>query len=358
MLQVVMELWLSGSSMEMLTEANNLVQASCAVLREATAHILPVPTCPHYRFSVRDVFRVFRSLLMADPGCRATPHRLSALWYHEMLRVMYDRLLDTELQTWFMEMVCSTMASYDVSLDKKAIGDADGQEVLFCSYLRGRGDTYRPVFPFDDPVADQTRAELAAKKAEETARVQAEEEAALIAAAASVAATDGETTDTQDAKPSQRGPSARKSKMTRSKSAKHGARNSDTGPAAEPSQPAAEGAAAANSTGLDDATAGAAPTPAQATGATTEQASAAKKDTREAAKGKEGSGQDRPEGDGSTLWKKPLLTEPEIQQKRARILSDLQAATPGTPTSPLLCELIDCYQVSQAALWCRPPAVR
>jgi dynein heavy chain len=94
-----------GCSTAVRTEAHALVEASCTVLREVSSRLLPVPSRPHYLFTVRDLARVFQGVITASKAAITTPDRFAVLWYHETMRSMFDKLLDTSLRRWFMSML-------------------------------------------------------------------------------------------------------------------------------------------------------------------------------------------------------------------------------------------------------------
>lgn len=280
-----MENGLAGADVDILTEATNLAQASCAVLREVSLRLLPVPSRPHYRYTVRDMARVFQSVLGASSPCRASPRRLATLWYHEVLRVLYDRLLDADLQKWFMAMLAGVISSHDISLDTKRLGDVDGQEVLFCNFIRQRGEEYTAVIPFSDGYEEEGTG-LAPREATEVQPTADEPEETLPLKEESRAGGRPRPKETSARKRRKRVTSTRKLEQT---------------------EVAEEGG--------------------------------------EVKKAGAGGDKEAPSPAEASLFHSPEMTREEVMQRSAELRRKLLSAEDGSHTGPLLAELIDCYQI-------------
>lgn len=103
--QAICDVSLVGCSSDVRTEAHALVEASCTVLREMSSRLLPVPSRPHYLFSVRDLARVFQGIMTASKDAIVSPESFAVLWYHETMRSMFDKLLDPSLRHWFLSLL-------------------------------------------------------------------------------------------------------------------------------------------------------------------------------------------------------------------------------------------------------------
>lgn len=113
-----------------------MVQATMAVYKDAMDSFLPTPSKSHYIFNLRDFARVIRGVLLAphthmQVGVKtkitclirlfwialSLPHvlyvgficqdgdKLIRLWIHEVYRVFYDRLIDSEDKETFFSIV-------------------------------------------------------------------------------------------------------------------------------------------------------------------------------------------------------------------------------------------------------------
>eukprot|EP00873_Tetraselmis_striata_P027558 jgi/Tetstr1/447822/TSEL_035152.t1 len=139
--KAICDVSLVGCSSDVRTEAHALVEASCTVLREMSSRLLPVPSRPHYLFSVRDLARVFQGIMTASKDAIVSPESFAVLWYHETMRSMFDKLLDPSLRHWFLSLLTKVMQGYSC-ITRKTVGDPDGMEVLFANFYRQRGDVY------------------------------------------------------------------------------------------------------------------------------------------------------------------------------------------------------------------------
>ena len=59
---------------------------------------MPTPAKSHYVFNMRDISKVFQGLYLADKNFYESKEQIIKLWGHEILRVFYDRLINTDDQ--------------------------------------------------------------------------------------------------------------------------------------------------------------------------------------------------------------------------------------------------------------------
>ena len=125
-----------------------MVQATMSVYKDTIDSFLPTPSKSHYIFNLRDFARVIRGVLLAphthmqvreggknreiDRVCsRNSPlckflvalfqdgDKLIRLWIHEVYRVFYDRLIDSEdRDTFFMIVKENTSNFFKMNLEK------------------------------------------------------------------------------------------------------------------------------------------------------------------------------------------------------------------------------------------------
>ncbi|XP_035537407.1 dynein heavy chain 3, axonemal [Morone saxatilis] len=82
-----------------------MVQATMAVYKDAMDSFLPTPSKSHYIFNLRDFARVIRGVLLAPHTHMQDGDKLIRLWIHEIYRVFYDRLIDSEDKETFFGIV-------------------------------------------------------------------------------------------------------------------------------------------------------------------------------------------------------------------------------------------------------------
>uniref|UniRef100_A0A8C0VQ27 Dynein axonemal heavy chain 3 n=1 Tax=Cyanistes caeruleus TaxID=156563 RepID=A0A8C0VQ27_CYACU len=73
-----------------------MVQATSVLYKLAVDNFLPTPSKSHYVFNLRDFSRVIKGVLLC-PHTHLQVNKLIRLWVHEVYRVFYDRLNDSEL---------------------------------------------------------------------------------------------------------------------------------------------------------------------------------------------------------------------------------------------------------------------
>jgi len=58
--------------------------------------LLPTPSKSHYTFNLRDIWKVFQGICSGHPKQISDVPCMVRLWYHENMRVFYDRLTTEE----------------------------------------------------------------------------------------------------------------------------------------------------------------------------------------------------------------------------------------------------------------------
>ncbi|KAK1794827.1 hypothetical protein P4O66_009897, partial [Electrophorus voltai] len=96
-----------------------LVQTTLAVYKDVLGRFLPTPSKSHYIFNLRDFSRVIKGVLLCPHTHMQEGNKLIRLWIHEVYRVFYDRLIDTDDRETFFHIVRERTADYfKQSLDK------------------------------------------------------------------------------------------------------------------------------------------------------------------------------------------------------------------------------------------------
>ncbi|CAG5890787.1 unnamed protein product [Menidia menidia] len=96
-----------------------MVQATMSVYKDTIDSFLPTPSKSHYIFNLRDFARVIRGVLLAPNTHMQDGDKLIRLWIHEVYRVFYDRLIDTDdKETFFAIVKENTSNFFKMSLEK------------------------------------------------------------------------------------------------------------------------------------------------------------------------------------------------------------------------------------------------
>eukprot|EP01028_Stygiella_incarcerata_P006524 TRINITY_DN2668_c0_g1_i2.p1 TRINITY_DN2668_c0_g1~~TRINITY_DN2668_c0_g1_i2.p1 ORF type:complete len:4588 (-),score=1267.00 TRINITY_DN2668_c0_g1_i2:3353-17116(-) len=109
---------------------NTTVEVYSSVLKT----LLPTPSKSHYVFSLRDLSRVFEGLLRAHKDFQDSRESMARMWVHELMRVFHDRLVTSDDQKWFVDLVSEKLTS-SFSLKYNALFPGP-LPPLFCDFLR------------------------------------------------------------------------------------------------------------------------------------------------------------------------------------------------------------------------------
>jgi MoxR-like ATPase len=88
-----------------------MAKASIAVYEQCSKHLLPVPSKMHYIFSLRNLVRVLKGILLVDAANIADNNQFIRLWYHEMMREFHDRFNAPGDRDWFVRGLNSVLAA-------------------------------------------------------------------------------------------------------------------------------------------------------------------------------------------------------------------------------------------------------
>uniref|UniRef100_A0A6I8PID9 Dynein axonemal heavy chain 3 n=1 Tax=Ornithorhynchus anatinus TaxID=9258 RepID=A0A6I8PID9_ORNAN len=121
--------WHFGKGFDML------VQATMTIYKTAVENFLPTPSKSHYVFNLRDFSRVIQGVLL----CPHTHLQLIRLWIHEVYRVFYDRLIDSEDRQVFFSMVKETTFNcFKKNVEK--VGDDNIRSLFFGDFVKPESD--------------------------------------------------------------------------------------------------------------------------------------------------------------------------------------------------------------------------
>lgn len=78
------------------------------VYKSVVEKFLPTPSKSHYVFNLRDFARVVFGVLLIPSTHLQEGDKLIRLWIHEVYRVFYDRLIDSNDRVMFFDMMKET----------------------------------------------------------------------------------------------------------------------------------------------------------------------------------------------------------------------------------------------------------
>eukprot|EP00002_Diphylleia_rotans_P012132 TRINITY_DN2375_c0_g1_i1.p1 TRINITY_DN2375_c0_g1~~TRINITY_DN2375_c0_g1_i1.p1 ORF type:complete len:4335 (+),score=913.34 TRINITY_DN2375_c0_g1_i1:198-13202(+) len=138
---IILESQMVDFSAEIKTQTDRCISATLDLYRAISKTLLPTPSKSHYIYNSRDLFRIFRGILMADPKRLTKMPQFVRLWYHECTRVFSDRLVNEQDREWYREAMNELTYRYYGKLWKEF---HDGDKLLFCDFANSER-TYQQV---------------------------------------------------------------------------------------------------------------------------------------------------------------------------------------------------------------------
>lgn len=81
------------------------MQASVIIYERILNELLPTPAKSHYVFNLRDLSKCIQGVLQADSSNYSTIMQVQRLFYHEVMRVFHDRLVDDIDKGYFKNLL-------------------------------------------------------------------------------------------------------------------------------------------------------------------------------------------------------------------------------------------------------------
>ena len=83
--------------------------ATLGVYKACVDNLLPIPSKLHYVFSLRNLVRVLKGMLLCGPDIVNGDTEFVKLWYHEMMREFHDRFNSDSDREWFVKRLNENM---------------------------------------------------------------------------------------------------------------------------------------------------------------------------------------------------------------------------------------------------------
>eukprot|EP00026_Physarum_polycephalum_P019283 Phypoly_transcript_21224.p1 GENE.Phypoly_transcript_21224~~Phypoly_transcript_21224.p1 ORF type:complete len:188 (+),score=27.67 Phypoly_transcript_21224:46-564(+) len=130
----IVSAFLPKLSVPMQELKQHVVDASVELLFTTAESFLPTPAKSHYTFHIRDLVRLFSTLLSQQVAYISSKAQVVKLWYHECTRVFQDRLADFDDRSKFSNIINSITNKYfQVSQEEVA----DYRDNIFVDFLAG-----------------------------------------------------------------------------------------------------------------------------------------------------------------------------------------------------------------------------
>ncbi|KAL7677341.1 hypothetical protein ACOME3_003577 [Neoechinorhynchus agilis] len=121
----------------------NLVSGSLNIHNKIATTFLPTAAKPHYIFNLRDISKIYQSILMASSECVKSPDDLVRLYLHEAHRVYGDRMISESDLSDFKKVLDDTLFK-EMRVENSLYVYSD--PLIYFHYAGGIGmPTYLPV---------------------------------------------------------------------------------------------------------------------------------------------------------------------------------------------------------------------
>eukprot|EP00965_Chrysotila_dentata_P012157 398782-Pleurochrysis_carterae.AAC.1 len=145
--QSIFEWWFRKEQFgpEYLRLAAPIVAATMDSYKASMANLLPTPSKSHYTFNLRDFARVVQGMLLSCVDDFESPREMILLWTHELSRVFYDRLVDSDDRSWFLDNLKElTVKHFEQPMEAlfkdfgmncaDEVSDDDVRYLLYCNF--------------------------------------------------------------------------------------------------------------------------------------------------------------------------------------------------------------------------------
>lgn len=122
----------SGHANDVIGNVNQIVSATIIICAAVMARLKPTPTKPHYRFSMRDIHRVCIGCSLLRKESVENKKMFIRVWFHEIIRVFQDRLIDADEQKWLYNRMCEQVNDTNGTFK-------DSMDLVFESYADDNG---------------------------------------------------------------------------------------------------------------------------------------------------------------------------------------------------------------------------
>ncbi|RXG59872.1 Dynein heavy chain 7, axonemal [Armadillidium vulgare] len=89
-----------------------IVDGTLDIYRSSSLNLRPTPTRAHYIFNLRDYSRVIQGVLLSVPETMSEITCMKKLWVHEIIRVFYDRLVDSNDREWLLKKISEVCSKH------------------------------------------------------------------------------------------------------------------------------------------------------------------------------------------------------------------------------------------------------
>ncbi|KAF5300254.1 hypothetical protein FQR65_LT09209 [Abscondita terminalis] len=139
----------NGFPSDIIQNVNQVVNATLEIYQWASNNLLPTPSKSHYLFNLRDFSRIIYGCALLRKESVDNKTVFSKIWVHEVLRVIYDRLVDSyDKQQVYHKLRCCVQELFKEDFDHifENLQDENGtvteellHKLMFGTYLDTEG---------------------------------------------------------------------------------------------------------------------------------------------------------------------------------------------------------------------------
>ena len=115
-------------------QVNNLIDSTIVIYDNIKNDLLPIPSKSHYLFNLRDIAKVFAGICSGHAKFINSKEVLVRLWYHENMRVFYDRLTTQDDRDYLVGEMKKQFSRFEMK-DEDVI---NSERIIFCDFQMGR----------------------------------------------------------------------------------------------------------------------------------------------------------------------------------------------------------------------------
>ncbi|KAF5300238.1 hypothetical protein FQR65_LT09192 [Abscondita terminalis] len=139
----------NGFPSDVINNVHSVVDATLDIYKAAAANLLPTPAKSHYIFNLRDFARIIYGCAMLRKEAGSNKSVFAKIWVHEVLRVMYDRLVDPVDKNWVYKKLKESTKDYfkehfeqlfeNLKEENEEVTEGSLQKLMFGTYLDSEG---------------------------------------------------------------------------------------------------------------------------------------------------------------------------------------------------------------------------
>ena len=123
-----------------------LISSVISIYENIRLNLLPTPKRSHYTFNLRDISKVFQGICSASIKEGNNKMSMVRLWFHEIMRVFGDRLINGEDRAYLTKVLTDKLPSFRLTPEEVLTRD----KLIFCDFWQGKDQDPRHYMEVPD----------------------------------------------------------------------------------------------------------------------------------------------------------------------------------------------------------------